>query len=580
MKYIKCICISLICAVFSYSLAFEGDFNYRKACEYLDQMGEVYFKTTVNTSSDIQFVANTLSLDKIEGDNVYAYANRQEFEKFLSRKLYYEILPHPSTIGPKPVMSDYADVTFPLFDWDTYPTYEGYQNIMEKLKTTYPDKVNYEKIGESVRGRDLLMAQVTSDVGERKQKPKFLMNAGIHGNELLPIMMVMRLIDWLCSNYESDPRATKILDSIRLYVSPMLNPDGTYKGGDLTVFSSTRYNANNADLNRNYTRLPGLGTPSYEKETKIYMAFENAHIFVMQIGWHSGTEGISYPWSCVPRKHPDNAWYNYVSRNYANQAQDDGPSTFFDDINNGAGQGYHHLYPATGTEKDCLLFYNKCRSNCIESSTQKVLNESKLNSYWEYHRDAMLAYIQEILNGIRGTVVDEVTKVGLPAKIWVEGHDTNTDSSFVYADSSGGIGDYYRPIYEGTYDVTYSCEGCESKTVNNIKVENGKATVVDVELDCGSTKLVNTVQKENGHFTVIQVNGGVKINYGEKLHLQKAAVYNVGGKLVAVLQVNPECDFIHWNGLNKNHQPAGSGCYLINISTDTKVYTLPFVLSE
>ena len=130
-------------------------------------------------------------------------------------------------------------------------------------------------------------------------------------------------------------------------------------------------------------------------------------------------------------------------------------------------------------------------------TSRKLVYESDMQMYWEANLDAILAFIQEILNSIRGTVVDEVTNVGLPAKVWVENHDTNQDSSFMYADADASDpndplhGNYYRPIEEGTYDVTYSCPGCESKTVEDIVVKNGEATIVNVELDCGSTFVKN-----------------------------------------------------------------------------------------
>ncbi len=114
--------------------------------------------------------------------------------------------------------------------------------------------------------------------------------------------------------------------------------------------------------------------------------------------------------------------------------------------------------------------------------------------YWTSHKNASLKYFNQVLYGIRGTVTDSRTGKGLRAKVWVEDHDTNGDSSFVYSDATGGIGNYHRPIYEGTYNVTYSCEGCTSKTVSNIHVMNDSTSVVNVKLLCD-----NTVNASHGH---------------------------------------------------------------------------------
>jgi hypothetical protein len=230
---------------------------------------------------------------------------------------------------------------------------------------------------------------VTADVKNikiKEAKPKFLYNAGIHGNELVPIMNAMRLVDWLNQNYNSDSRAKRILDSIDLWISPMLNPDGTYRGGNTggtsVVNSSNRYNSNNIDLNRNWERLPGAGsTPTAEKETKNFLAYETTYTFVMGIGWHAGIEGISYSWSSFGRIYPDKPWYNYVGDRFASQAQEDGPSGYFDDINGGNGQGYYHLYPAQGTSKDAVLYFQNCKTNNMEVSARKNIPESELNNY-------------------------------------------------------------------------------------------------------------------------------------------------------------------------------------------------------
>lgn len=580
MKPIKSSCFFLCLLAGMAHLYADNTAEYQKASSYLDRMGEVNFTFFIDSPEQIRQLSTVVSLDKIIGSKVYANANREGFEEFLTYDLYYEVEPPPCETAPAPAMSDYEGVKFPLFDWTKYPTYQGYLNIMAELESTYPDKVKVTKLGESVQGRDLLIANVSTNVGERECEPQFLFNCGIHGDELFPIIVGMRLIDWLCSNYGSDERATKILDSVDLWVSPMLNPDGTYRGGDNTVSGAIRRNANNEDLNRNYTRLPGLGSPNYQKETLIYMAFEKENHFVMQIGWHSGSEGISYPWSCIPRYHPDDAWYNYVSRKYADKVQDLSPSGYFDNINNGAGQGYYHLYPATGTEKDCILYVNHCRANCFESTSQKIFPESQLNEYWGYHLDPICTYILEMFNGIRGTVVDEVTKEGLPAKVWVENHDTNQDSSFMYADVP--FGNYYRPIFRGTYSVTYSCEGCESKTINNISVENDRGTIVNVELDCGSTGRAVHDQKTDSPISISHSNNSIHIDCGSIKGISGAAVYNVRGKLVQTLavlsdQVNKR---IMWNGLNAQGSRVNAGCYVVHIETSDGSVVTPFMLTH
>ncbi len=225
-------------------------------------------------------------------------------------------------------------------DWDRYPTYQEYLNIMESLERDYPDKVKIHEIGTSVMDRKLLVANISDNIGVKENEPKFLWLAGLHGNEMLPIMNSMRMIHWLCSNYGQDERATGIIDNIDLWISPMMNPDGTYYGTG-PEFQPRRYNANGVDLNRNWPRIPGGGiSQTPEKETKAYLDFVNAHTFVMNITWHSGIECYIYPWFNITRRHPDDRWWQHAARTYADQAQNDGPSGFFDDVDDGISWGY------------------------------------------------------------------------------------------------------------------------------------------------------------------------------------------------------------------------------------------------
>jgi hypothetical protein len=553
--------------------------------EQLAKMGEVYFKFFTNgrpTAETMANLSNMVSLAKIDGNEIFAFANKYEFAEFLKTGLPYVVLTPPSLEGTAPQMSDYskkalsksAAGAIAAFDWIHYPTYTGYQTIVSTLRSTYPDKVNYQVIGTSMGGRDIYAMNVSRNVGTRESEPKVLLVAGIHGNETFPIIMVMRLVDWLCSNYGIDPRATRILDSIDLWICPMHNPDGTYRGGNNTVTGAVRYNNNGIDLNRNYPPLPPNPTPTFQKEVQVLMDFEKNHVFVVEIGYHSGTEGIPYPWSAVSRAHPDAAWYAYASRKYADTCQTYGPSGFFDDICNGAGQGYQCLYQAIGTEKDYLPYILHCRGNCVEASTAYILPESSLENYWNYHYRSLLNWIQESLNGIRGIVTDSITGRTLKARVWVESHDVATDSSQMYGDLPHG--NYYRPIAAGTWNVTYSCPGCTSKTVNGIVAQNSRATIVNVKLHCTPTAVVQVWKPQSSKFSITAMNGSIIIKCSSIREVVRVGIYDIQGRQVQSLTVPPNLKniTIAWNA-----NRAGSRCYIARVESSEGSFQKPFVLS-
>jgi hypothetical protein len=491
----------------NYSIVFAGKRSERnKAFEYLQKRGEVYFSIDMNTRSKIKDLTLIVSLDKIDGNKIYAYANEDEFNRFLKFNLDYQVLTPPGELLVNPKMSDFEDPN--NRDWNAYPTYQGYVNLLSQFESSYPDICKVEDLGPSgvaSKNHRIYAVKITDNIDQDEAEPGLILNATIHGDETLGYVMMLHFIDTLLSNYSSDPEIKNLVDNIETWILPLCNPDGTYPYGDSSVNQARRYNlANNWDLNRNNPcpclqgnhQLYGLYS-YYAAETQARLDFENQHNFALGADIHGGVEAVVWPFQALYLRHTDENWFKFIAHEYVDQVHDacnnNGYMTSLG--GDGMGHGYTELYEAHGTISDSRPFFQQCRTLYLELSVRKNLPAPDLLRHWEYNYRSLFAFLEQAFNGIQGTVTDSKTGGPLHAKVYIENHDK--DNSHVYSNLPHG--DYYRPIIAGTYDITFSSDGYHPKTIENVIVENNKATILNVEL---ISNLSISITKPQGNETL------------------------------------------------------------------------------
>ena len=442
------------------------------ATGYLKLRGEVYF-CFVTKNLNKEDISKIISIDRISNDTVFAYANKQQFNRFSEENIKYNVLPPPSLLLDKSelVTGNMTD------DWDVYPTYDAYVSMMNDFASTYPDICELYEIGTTVNGRKLLAVKISDNVQLKETEPEFFFSSTIHGDEVTGFILMLRLIDYLLSNYETMPEIQQLIDNIEIWINPNANPDGTYFSGNHTVSGATRYNANSADLNRNFPDPEDGDHPDsrlWQPETEAMMQFMTEHNFVFSANYHGGSEVMNYPWDTWSRSHPDEDWFEYVSHQYADTVKKYGGSSYFSNVSpDGVTNGYD-WYTIYGGRQDYTTYFCNGREITIEVSTIKMPPAASLPSYWEYNRVAMLDYIGQCLSGIHGIVTNSLTGEPLVAKLNILNHDF--DSSQVYSDGTNG--DYHRLIAPGTYNIKCTAPGYISKVVESVTVGNQTSYVI------------------------------------------------------------------------------------------------------
>ncbi|MBL7890796.1 MAG: PKD domain-containing protein, partial [Bacteroidia bacterium] len=440
---------------------------------------ELYFTFKIQDRSEIDILTKIISIDNVKNGSVWAYANKKEFKKFIVLNYKYKILKNPSHI--KKVTTKEVVSVKQMNLITSYPSYTAYESLMSQYATNYPSICKLVNIGTLPSGRKLLILKITDNINNRENEPQFLYTTTMHGDETAGYIGMLNLIDYLLTNYGLDSRVTNLVNNIEIWINPLANPDGTYAGGNNTVNGATRYNGNAVDLNRNYPDPQAGQHPdgnNWQPETQFFINFADSMSFVMAGNFHGGAEVVNYPWDTWSTAHADENWWIRESQKYADTVFANSNSGYFTSItSNGITNGYD-WYQITGGRQDYMNYYHHCREFTVETSNTKLLPTNDFINNWNYNFKSYLNYIEESTKGIRGIVTDACTNSAIKAKIYISGHDV--DNSEVY--SALPVGNYHRPIYQGTYNVTFSAPGYVTKTINGISVTDGLPSVVNVSL--------------------------------------------------------------------------------------------------
>ncbi|MCF6241957.1 MAG: carboxypeptidase regulatory-like domain-containing protein [Bacteroidales bacterium] len=448
--------------------------NKKMLVEQLNKRGEAYVLIKLPDKKTIYRLNKVVSIDRestLRKNYVYAYVSKSQFDEFNLLGLDYSVQTAPSLKLAATMCPDLTSVK----NWNCYPTYNQYIDLLIEFATNYPNLCKLDTIGTSVTGRLIPVLKISDNVSLDEEEPAFFYSSTMHGDEVTGYVLMLRLIDYLLSNYQNDARVKKLIDSTEIWINPLANPDGTYSSGNTDITGATRANANGIDLNRDFP-YPGNENSPYQKETQDMMSFMEKHHFILASNFHGGAEVVNYPWDTWSTRHADDDWYIKISRQYADTAQANSTG-YMTDLQNGITNGYD-WYPIAGGRQDYANYYLHSRETTIELSSTKLPDASSLPAFWEYNYRSLLNYIDRVHFGIYGKITDTE---GNPvrAKISIENHDA--DSSEVYSNPENGM--YYRMIAGGTYNITYSASGYDSLTKSNVLIGDDEQIRIDVVLE-------------------------------------------------------------------------------------------------
>ena len=143
--------------------------------------------------------------------------------------------------------------------WEGYHTYAEMRAEVSAVAAAHPDIVLPFSIGTSYKGREILAAKISDNVGTDEDEPEVLFDGLHHSDEHMGLEMNLQILRWLTDGYGSDQRVTNIVNTREVWIVFAVNPDGAQfdiKGGRFHYWRKNRQpNANGTtgtDLNRNY----------------------------------------------------------------------------------------------------------------------------------------------------------------------------------------------------------------------------------------------------------------------------------------------------------------------------------------
>ena len=150
-----------------------------------------------------------------------------------------------------------ADVGFLGAWFSKVQQLDAIESYLTELVARAQGRARLISIGRSIEGRDL-RALLISSRPDDSARASIIVTGTQHAREWLSPMVVMGIAAGLVDGYDGDAQVKKVVDSLNVYVVPVMNPDGylrTFNGNRLQ--RKNMHVGCNVDINRNFATAFG-----------------------------------------------------------------------------------------------------------------------------------------------------------------------------------------------------------------------------------------------------------------------------------------------------------------------------------
>jgi hypothetical protein len=390
-----------------------------------------------------------------------------------------------------------------------FHTYDQIRDTWAIIAQNHSNICVLDTLGTSAGGYLLLAMKISDNPGQMEQEPRICFDFTIHGNENNGTEIAHWALLQILAGYGSDPDITRWVNEREIWLLPMVNPDG--------LVARRRYNDNGVDCNRNYGYAwdGGGSGPFSETETQALYHLGVNNPMSSWTQYHTGTTRAMWPWGNTELATMDSVVHRYEMERYEE-------ITGYPSCQIARG-----LYPVNGGSTDWYYGASGSQGYGVEVCNGQPSPPSEIDTINHANWTAMQEMIERVMWGISGMVVDSVTDMPVDALVSVDPPDW-----FTYTDSTGY---FHKNLHAGTYSVTVSANGYQTRTIDSVVVPADTFVFVDVALVPDTTEpwcAFQSITSEVGNSNASEVWWGLRARDGRRFSLERGGFvsYDMGRK--------------------------------------------------
>lgn len=356
-----------------------------------------------------------------------------------------------------------------LDETDDYYTYTTLTAQLQTWSEQYSNIAFLYDLATTVQNRHVYALKISDNPAlEEDEIVNFFVGVH-HGNEKISAEVPMYFLNYILTNYGVNPNVTAWVDNHEIWVIPVANPDG--------YVNNSRYNANNVDINRNYSFHWGQSASNYgpypfsEVETQAIRDLNLAHHFTTGHSYHSYGEEILYPFAwAANHPSPDNSFF--VEMVNAMCAINQYTPLLSGNLYPHGGEMNDYLYGEKGVMSVTTELWSGPGYNPPASGILAVCQENLPTDLYQLQRSEEAQ--------ITGLITDASTNAPLVAQVKVV--ELWNPAEIYPRYSEPNFGRYRHLVVPGTYTLEVSKDGYATQTIPGIVVTSGAPTVRNVAL--------------------------------------------------------------------------------------------------